>query len=332
MSCWTQGAATPRSSRQHGRVDRRAHPRPLWTDLPEALRSRVEAVLGDRVVAAESRQGGWSPGTADRVRLAAGGRAFVKAASTEVNEQAVALHRREAEVLHLLAGGGAAPALLAAVEHEPWFALVEEDVGGRHPDPGSDRDVAAVLDAVARLPAAGAAARALLRSASEDLAEEARGWRRLIEDDALGSVPIDRRSAERLDALAARHPDALASDRVVHLDLRFDNALIDGSGRGRLVDWPGAAIGAGWIDALTVVLEVRRLVGAAAAEEHLAHPVLAAAPPEDVDVLLTVLAAYFFDAARRPPSRGVEAVRGFQRLQGEVVLAWLRERRPALFS
>ncbi len=311
-------------------MDRRTAARTRWQELPHDLRAEVERLLGGRVAAAESRPGGWSPGSADRLLLADGRSAFVKAASSEVNDHTVRLHRREAEVLALLGDTGASPRLLGRVEAGSWFALVEEDVGGVDPDPASRADVSAVLDAVARLPRADQEARAALRPAEQELRDEAAGWRRLIADDALASVPLLRREADSLDALAARFPAVLAGDRVVHLDLRFDNALIGAGGRARLVDWPGAAIGAGWLDAVTVALEVRRLVGREDADLALRHPVFAAASADDVDVLLAVLGAYFFDSARKPPSPGVEAVRAFQRLQGGVVLAWLRERRPDL--
>ena len=49
---------------------------------PLSLRSDVERALGSPVVRAASQPGGFSPGSADRVVLADGRRAFVKAVGT----------------------------------------------------------------------------------------------------------------------------------------------------------------------------------------------------------------------------------------------------------
>lgn len=299
--------------------------RPGWERLPDGLRAAVEAVLDDEVVDARSMPGGWSPGSADRVVLRGGGRAFVKAASAEVDAGTVALHRREAQVLALLQGSGAAPALLGVAEHGPWVALATEDVGGRHPDPTSDADVAAVLDAVAALPEAPAGAP--LRRIEDELADDALGWERLRADGAELPSPVTA-ALPGLAALAAGMPGALRGGSVVHLDLRVDNALVDDEGRGRLVDWPSAVCGARWVDAVTLLLDVRHLGGAV--EAGLAHPVLRDVPPEHVDVLLAVLGAYFFDSARRPEPPALPGLRGFQRAQGVTALAWLLERRPGL--
>jgi hypothetical protein len=131
-----------------------------------------------------------------------------------------------------------------------------------------------------------------------------------------------------LAALADRIADALHGGSVVHLDLRLDNALVEPSRRGRLVDWPSAVRGARWIDAVTYLLDVRHLGGAVGA--GLGHPVLRDVPPEDVDVLLAVLGAYFLDTARTPEPAGLPGIRAYQRAQGGTVLAWLLERRPDL--
>jgi hypothetical protein len=298
----------------------RLRPRPVWSELPSAVRDAVEGVLGAPVVASESRQGGWSPGSADLVTTAAGTRAFVKTADARVNGRTVAMHRREVALLRLL-DGGPAPRLLGEVDAPPWFGLVVEAIDGRHPVAGSEADTAAVLDAVAELP--DAPADWDLTRIEEDLGRSALGWRRLRED----GVEV-RAEVLELEALAARIGDALHGDSVVHLDLRLDNALVDTSGHGRLVDWPSAVRGARWIDAVTYLLDVRHLGGDV--EQGLRHAVLRDVPPEHVDVLLAVLGAHFLDTARTPESPGLPGIRAYQRAQGETVLAWLLERRPDL--
>ncbi|WP_315914785.1 hypothetical protein [Arthrobacter sp. lap29] len=67
-----------------------------WEQLPQTVRDGVESILTEPVVAAVSAPGGFSPGSADRVLLASGRRAFVKAASALENATTPVLHRREA--------------------------------------------------------------------------------------------------------------------------------------------------------------------------------------------------------------------------------------------
>ena len=298
----------------------RERPRPTWQELPGALRSAVEGLLGAPVVASGSRPGGWSPGSADLVTTADGGRAFVKTADARVNARTVAMHRREASILRVL-DGDPAPRLLGEVDVPPWYGLVVEAIDARHPEAGSAADTTAVLDAVAALPVAPRGAG--LARIEDELAGDALGWRRLREDGLeVGADLVG------LEVLAARLPKALHGDSVVHLDLRLDNALVDTSGRGRLIDWPSAVVGARWIDAVTYLVDVRHLGSSSA--DGLRHPVLRDVPADDVDTLLSVLGAYFLDSARRPESPGLEGLRAYQRAQGETVLAWLLERRPDL--
>jgi hypothetical protein len=51
-----------------------------WADLPSHVRREVEAVVGERVIDAVPQRGGFSPGSADRVRTTGGRRAFVREA------------------------------------------------------------------------------------------------------------------------------------------------------------------------------------------------------------------------------------------------------------
>ncbi len=297
--------------------------RPGFDTLPAAVRARIEDVLGSPVVAVESRSGGFSPGTADRLVLGDGRRAFVKAASAAVNERTVAMHRREAEVLRLLRGSGAAPLLIAVVDEVPWIALVIQDVDGRHPDPRAGADGTAVLDAVAALPAAPPG----LGAVEDELAGDADAWSRLLLD---GAAPVGQDAATVLDALARSAGERIRGASTVHLDLRRDNVLIERGGRARIVDWPSAVRGARWIDGVTYLLDLRTAGAPSAPLES--HPLLAAAPPGSVDALLALLGGYFFDAARRSAPPGIPGVRTAQRVQGEAVLGWLSERLPGLLT
>ncbi|MEE3918043.1 hypothetical protein V2I01_03490 [Micromonospora sp. BRA006-A] len=86
------------------------------------------------------------PGTADRVRTAGGGRAFVKAVSPAQNDRSPGLHRAEARIATALPPDTPAPRLLGSYDDGDWIALVFTDVEGRHPvTPWRAGELAAVL-------------------------------------------------------------------------------------------------------------------------------------------------------------------------------------------
>ena len=304
-----------------------------WWHLPPALRLRVESLLGEEIIDAESQRGGFSPGSADRVVGADGGRAFVKTIGRREHPQAFALHRRELAVMRQLPDSVGAPRLLGSVDDGDWVALVLEDVVGRHAgDDATESDVSAVLAAVEALP--------LLRSPGDapslpeahvELAEHFAGWARIRADGDAQFVPTwARENLAELEALAARGAEAVRGDHLVHLDLRDDNVLIDEAGTARIVDWPWAGIGARWFDALTYLLDTRLRGAPVDTDGILAnHALFAEVSGADIDAVLAGLAGNFFDAARRPAPEGLPSLRAFQREEASAALSWLRDRGAA---
>jgi hypothetical protein len=130
--------------------------RVAWQGVPEPTRTAIEGVCGAAVIEAQTQPGGFSPGAAARVRCEDGARWFVKAASAELNVDAPRMHRQEARVLAdldplILAGRLPVPRLRGTAEHGPWFALVVDDVDGRHPVmPWQDHELDLVLAALDR--------------------------------------------------------------------------------------------------------------------------------------------------------------------------------------
>ncbi|GIJ78606.1 hypothetical protein SAMN05443287_10947 [Micromonospora phaseoli] len=125
-----------------------------WAELPHDVRSAVEEILGDRVVEAVSQSGGYSPGTADRIRTASGRRAFVKAVSPAQNPDTPTMHRAEARITAALPGYAPTPRLLGCHDDGHWVALVLTDVDGRHPvTPWRVHELEAVLAALERMSA-----------------------------------------------------------------------------------------------------------------------------------------------------------------------------------
>ena len=103
-----------------------------WWQVPEYVRSAVEASLGSDVVEAVTQEGGYSPGAAARLRLASGGRAFVKALGVDLHSASMGLYRNEAEAMPHLPLNLPVPRLLDVYDDGNWVALVYEDIEGRH--------------------------------------------------------------------------------------------------------------------------------------------------------------------------------------------------------
>lgn len=299
-----------------------------WAELPAQVRAAVEEILGDRVVEAVSQSGGYSPGTADRVRTDAGRRAFVKAVSPAQNDRSPHLHRTEARIAAALPPHTPAPRLLGSHDDGDWVALVFTDVEGRHP---ATPWVAGELDAV--LAALATMATALtptpvttVPTAAEQLAYDFAGWRRIAEDRPADLDPWAGAHLAELVAAAERGVAALAGDTLCHVDVRADNLLIGPDGMVTVVDWPWACRGPAWLDTVLLLVNVR-LHGGHDTEALLRRlPVTAVVDPAAVTGVLAGFAGFFLDAARQPPPVGIPTVRAFQRAQGDALLPWVAER------
>ncbi|WP_336502735.1 phosphotransferase [Microbacterium paraoxydans] len=295
-----------------------------WTRLPPALRARIEEFAGSPVTRVQSQDGGFSAGLASRLTFADGRRLFVKAVQ-ESAEGTFALYVREAEVL------GAIPRSLPAAHRadaftaEGWAVLFIEDVEGRHPErSATSPDTVHVLDAIAAL--AAAPAPSTLPRLADELHEDSGSWRRLEAAGLLETTtPWCAQNVDLLRTAAERVGTAVAGDRLLHGDLRADNILIDTSGRARLLDWPWAARGAGWEDALLYLLDLRVEDPAAEVGPLLGHPVFAGSATEDRIALLSAAAGAWFEKCRLPAPPGMTTLRDFQRREAITATDWIAE-------
>ena len=301
-----------------------------WSDLPASLRASVEQALGSPVVSATSQPGGFSPGSADRVVLADGRKAFVKAVGSPVHPDSPAMNRREVYALDRLPPGLSTSRLLASVDDGDWVALAFEDLDGRHPhEPWRAEDLDLVLDVLVDNARLLTPAPPGFPPLWDELGEDFCGWSRM------GLAPpsdLDPWTHAHLDELAAyepRMPEALLGDTLLHLDVRADNLLIVDSPAGPravLVDWPWVSVGAAWVDIAAFCVNVG-LIGGADPEDVLqSREVSASADPSAVTAFLVGLAAYFVESGRQPDHPRLPTLRAFQRAQGDVALAWLARR------
>lgn len=293
-----------------------------WEQLPPHVRAWVGSVLGAPVERALSQPAGFSPGSADRVMTADGGRAFVKAVSPAQNPDSPGLHRREVEVLRTLAHVDAVPRLVDHLDDGEWVALVIEDVEGEHPLPWTHDRLEATLQALTEL--AGLRAPESWPALEEELVGEMACWERLRADPPADLDPWLDQRLDRLHDLAQRTLPRMAGSHVAHTDVRADNLLVTPDGAVRVVDWPWASRGAAWADAVMLLLNVR-WAGDLDVRPHLPAVHDLGASDEDVLGLIAGLTGFLEHAGRRPPAPGLPTLRGFQRDQAAAGTRLLQE-------
>ncbi|MEU4163920.1 phosphotransferase [Actinoplanes sp. NPDC026670] len=291
-----------------------------WVDLPAPVRHEIELIVGGPVVAAESQTGGFSPGTADRVRTATGRRAFVKAVTPALNTDSAVMARDELRISAALPAGAPVPRVLGGFDDGEWVVLVLEDIEGTHPRTpwieGEIRGAAAALrDLAAALtpsPVPG------LPQAADRLAPAFGGWPAIAADPP---TDLDPWAARRLDALCAaagRGAAAIATgDTLVHTDLRADNILIRPDGRFVFIDWPWGCSGPPWLDAVLLAINVVVHGGDPG-------PLLSGVEARTAVDVIAGATGYFLNSARRPAPPGLPTIREFQRFQGDALVPWLR--------
>ncbi len=302
-----------------------------WSDVPGRVRGAVEARLAEKVVAATSSLGGFSPGVAARLRTSGGRRVFVKAAGPEPNPDTPAAHRREAEIAAALPPDVPAPRLLWSYDEgeEGWIVLAFEDVDGRNPaEPWRPVELDRVLDALAALAellTPSPLPPTMVGSTSKWSVVNGLHWRKLAEERPARLDGWSLRHLDRLAGLEAAAPEAVAGGTLLHLDVRADNLILTPD-RAVLVDWPHARVGAPWVDVAFFAPSVA-MQGGPLPEEFLSqYPPARRADADDVTAVVAAIAGFFVREGLQPAPPGLPTLRAFQAAQGEAARAWLARR------
>jgi hypothetical protein len=288
------------------------------------VRAAIEDRIGGKVVEAVTQPGGFSPGLAARVRTGNGRRCFVKAVSEEANPDTPDLHRREAEVVAAIPVEAPVPRLSWTYDHDGWVALGFEDIDGRTPaQPWQPEELRRVVDGLQRLHEILTPSPIASMTAADGFAMMINGWVELKESKA----PLDdwsSRNIERLIDLEAKTPSVVAGQTLLNFDVRADNILIAGD-RVYFVDWPWARIGAPFVEWVALAPSVF-MQGGPAPGELLQMASLDGVDEGLINAVIASITGFFLGHARRPPPPGIPTVRAFQAAQGEIALAWLKDR------
>ena len=294
-----------------------------WRVLPKPVRARVEEMIGGGpVVEARSQAGGFSPGTADRVRTVSGRRAFVKAVSPAINTRSAELARQEMRITAALPEHAPTPRMLGGFDDGDWVVLVLEDIDGAHPrTPWVESEIETAVTGLRELAAAlTPPPLADAPRAADHFAGDFAGWDEVAADPPADLDPWAAGHLPQLRAASARGLAAIKTGATLtHCDIRADNILVRGDGRMIFVDWPWGCVGPDWLDRLLLAINV--LV-------HGGDPgrVLAGIDPRTATDVVAGLTGFFHHIQRLPPPPGIPTVRAFQKSQGEALLPWLRTR------
>jgi aminoglycoside phosphotransferase (APT) family kinase protein len=301
-----------------GRTARRL----TWPHLPPAVRALVEERCGSPVVDAASQDGGFTPGFASVLTCADGSRHFVKAASTKAQRLFAESYREEARKLRALPTTVPAPRLLW-VEEGDWVVLGIEYVEARSPHrPWRQADLDAAMDALEVV--ASELTPVPDEMSLEPFADEVASWPAYWQLDSLTRLALPH--AEEAAALAARFAEVARGDTVVHTDVRDDNMLVRPDGSAVFCDWNWPTKGAAWLDSLFMLIGPRG-DGVDVDTVLASRPLTRGVPADDIDSVLALVAGYFLKSADDPVPLTSPHLRDHQRWQGEVVWAWLCERR-----
>jgi hypothetical protein len=298
-----------------------------WASIPEEVRASIGRLLGGTVVSAVSQPGGFSEGVAARVRLADGGRAFVKAASSLTAPAVAEYHRREIAISQRLPSQVPAPRLLDAYDDGVWVALAFEEIEGQLPRQPWRRDeldrvLAAVTDLV-RVLTPSPMDQAILGK------PRLGGWPALAEDAAAVKKieAVSSWAAGHIDELAAWEQNAwpaLAGETLLHGDLYPFNIMLTAD-RVVVVDWPHAWVGAAHCDVVTL-LSSASLSGIDPQSIADSHPLTRDLDPVQINAVLVSHAGFLLRAAALAGPAADRNLVNMMVALGGASLRWLRNR------
>ncbi|MGY2125860.1 phosphotransferase [Nocardia gipuzkoensis] len=297
----------------------------VWYELPQPVRTGIEARLGAPVRSAVTQTGGYSHGAAVRLLLNDGRRAFAKVINRD--DKLCGMYQTEARTAARLPPTVPTPAVQFTAELAGWFVMVFDDVAGRHPRLDQPTELDAALTAVEQL------ANVLTPSPIPDVptmadsyGPELNCWRHFAEHGA--PVDLDSWSLRNLDRLAeleSTWAEPTGGVTLLHTDLRPDNMLLRPDGTVVVIDWAWPCVGAAWLELVSLAPSIA--ASGIDPDPILAtHPVTRTTDSAAVDAFLCALVGYWAHNSRMPPPPHSPKLRRHQAYSAQVSGEWLRRR------
>lgn len=314
-------------------------PKPLWRDVPAAMRGEIERQLGAPIRKANRVFGGYGPTATFRIYLEDGRTVFAKGAGKGSNsENWRVIPFEESAYRNIEAIRPIAPAYLGSVMSEGWHLLLLEDLKRvvKVPPWTEQLAVQAVHD-IARFHLRGLAeARKAESIGAKGITDN---WQTLRDsrtelDCFLGLFQQERSRAETwlhdaLDALVEAESEMLQSNQpwgLIHNDIRSDNLRFR-NGKLVLFDWALVRRGPLLFDIMFFMPSIAG-EGGPTAERLLPvyKEVMAGGgvtfPAYAERAAAAVTAGFFASRAGKPPIPGLPRLRDIQRLQLGPALQW----------
>jgi hypothetical protein len=317
-------------------------PKPAWADVPEALRAKIAAIIGEPIIDGEIAWGGFGPTASFVLTTDSGAKHFCKGTHPGNTAEGHAGVIRECENLAAfpeLARLGAA--FRGRADGDGWHLMVLEHVSrAANVPPWSPDAIARVMALVAAFHratperveailhdrwASDLIAKAQNWHTLRDKAEARDGFIALFANGAAASRWLDAH-LEKFAALKDRGPEIGGPRGWAHMDIRSDN-LIFADGRVLLIDWPVLSYGPQLLDIAFFLPSLAGQGGPSCAEglrlyERAAGITFTA---DDVAAAAAVVAGFFAARAGEPEIPALPRLRWIQKLQLFPALDWLSD-------
>lgn len=300
--------------------------RMLWSEMPSTVHSTIEGLVDGRVLAADSCEGGYSPGFASRLTLADGRMVFVKAMDLEAWPSQAAFPRAEIQVASMLPESVPAPRFLGSYDDANWVILAFEGIAGHEPaQPWRADELERTVDAAVSFAEANTAPPVNLRRDHPRLG----GLAALATDRyRLAQLPAHSKwvtaNLPMLIELESQGLAAAQGSALVHFDMLPHNIMLTAD-KILFVDWPHARVGAPFIDVL-MLLSTAAASGIDPEPIISAHALTANLDANIVDAFLAAHGGFLLADALFPVDPGLEPITDAKLRLGRATLSWLQSR------
>jgi hypothetical protein len=318
--------------------------KPDWETVPQAVREKIAACIGEPIRSAEIVWGGFGPSATFVLTGESGPKYFCKGTHPGQTAQGhAALARERYNYEHFAELEAFGPHYLGGVDDGDWHMAVLDYVPRAEDVPPWTGDAAdRAIALVARFHRASPERAERKLTPVQDLAgfnlfRVTEGWislAKIPEQQAqFASLFVDEEAA-RLWLLANAGPLAGMEARAetigglrswLHLDIRSDNLVFGADGSVKLVDWPILAFGPSLIDIAFFLPSLAGEGGPSCAEglKLYERETGKAFDPEDVALAAVTVAGFFAARAGAPEIPVLPRLRWVQKLQLFPALDWV---------